>query len=118
MFLAATDRSIKIKSDATATTTEPQVAAGFVDTETTAFTPGEKLTNLTGNTAVKVVDEPVSSSIQRHIKSINVFNADTVSHDITVSYFDNLDEFVLGIFTVPTLKTLLYTYEQGWTISS
>ena len=115
MFLTSPSRSLRINSNATATTTEPIVAVGYVDTSASQFLPGEQLSQLAGTTVVKVLNEP-STGLKRQIKSISVYNGDSVSHQISVFLYDDTTPYQLGKYTIPSGKTLLYTYENAWVI--
>jgi len=113
MYLVATDQTIEAVSDATATTTEPTVVVDYVDITTTAFTPGASLTDLNGTTGVTIVSAPASSTT-RQVKGINIFNADTVVHEIAVMHDDNGTSRTLIQTTMQPNETLVWTPELGW----
>lgn len=73
------NHSIVIASDATATTTEPTYSASWSDRDGGADSAG----SLTGATPVTVISGP--NAYSRSVEEVLVFNADTVSHTITVS---------------------------------
>jgi hypothetical protein len=113
MYLTATDKTLEAVSDATATTTEPTVVIDYVDITTSAFTPGASLTSLNGTTTATIVSAPASSTY-RQIKYINIYNADTVDHIVTVKHDDNGTERILWMGNIASSNTLFWTPEQGW----
>src|SRR5690606_38749147 len=99
------------------TTTEPTVVIDYVDITTSAFTPGASLTSLNGTTDVTIVAAPVASTT-RQVKYINIFNADTVAHTITVQHDDNGTERILWKGLISAGATLSWTPENGWVNTS
>lgn len=115
MFLATVNQSIEVLTDATATTTEPVYMASYADITTSLFTPSMSNGLLNGTTAVEVVAAPAAST-QRQIKEITIYNADTVSHDITVQLDDTATDRILVKHTVAVGESLHYRQEAGWAV--
>lgn len=116
MILTATTDTLEAFTDATATTTEPAFLVNYADNTTSAFTPGRQNGVLNGTTDVTVLSAPASST-QRVVKSINICNVDTVSHDITIQFDDNATERILAdAITVAAGETLYWNAESGWIV--
>jgi len=94
--------SIRAYSDGTATTLEPTV---FCCSKTLAVSTTKTVAGLVRETAtldgtlpVQIVDNP-SAGLQKQISNIVIFNRDTVSHSITVEFYDGTDaNFVHTVF--------------------
>ncbi len=82
---------------------------------TPAFTPAT-FTGLT-NDAVDVDLLAAPGSGQRVVRTINIYNADTGSVDVTVKFDDNATERILQIITLATGFSLCYD-EDGWKVLS
>lgn len=116
MILKTTTQAIEAVSDAGATTKEPQVFADYIDVDTAKFKmvgAAPQATNLNGTTTVDVVSPP-AQDVNRHLKYLNVYNADTVAHDITVKFDDNGTEYILLDTTFRAGQTISWTRERGW----
>lgn len=95
MFLDSTSKSLQIVLGSTVATNQLPVVTSWADISGSSLTPGSADMNTNGTTPVTIVAAP-ASSIQRQVKTINVFNADTTFAGVTVSYNDS-----------STLRTLL-----------
>jgi len=116
MILDTTTRSLEVFYETAKTTTEPDFAAFWADTQSgSTFVPGQTNGATNGNTAVTLAGAP-GSATQRQVKEVLIYNADTVSHNFTVRVNDGGTYRILGIFTVPTLQTLFYSPEHGWAV--
>jgi hypothetical protein len=72
-----------------------------------AFTPGQQSGQSNGATEVEICSGP--SSGQRIVKTVNIYNADTVSATVTVNFEDGATERILAKETVPAGSTMLIT---------
>lgn len=115
MYIDSTQRSIEVFSDASATTAEPEYVVSWADISTVEFTPGTATGLLDGTTPVLAIPAP-TAGLQRHVQLINVYNADTVDHTITVQYKDDAEVVILGEFSLAVGHTLTYTPDNGWVI--
>jgi hypothetical protein len=115
MLLDATTKSLEMLLAAAVTTNQLPVVAFYVDHTTTAATPGEADTQSNSTTAVSIVAAP-GASTQRQIKSISIFNADTVAATVTVRLNNNSTYRNIVKLTLQPDQTLLYLPETGWTV--
>jgi hypothetical protein len=115
MLLDATTKSLEMLLAAAVTTNQLPVVAFYVDHTTTAATPGEADTQSNSTTAVSIVAAPAAST-QRQIKSISIFNADTVAATVTVRLNNNSTYRNIVKLTLQPDQTLLYLPETGWTV--
>ena len=109
MILDTTSKTIQIILGEAMTTTEPEYTASFEDISIAAgtFVPGATNGSLNGTSIVTVVPAPVSS-IQRRVKEISVYNADTVDHNVTVQYYDGANTEIQVVRLQNPGQTLWY----------
>ena len=115
--LDTTGKSIRVYSDATATTTEPFFVTSYDDISLAprSFTPGCSDGALNGTTPVTVVSAP-ASSVYRNIKYISVSNMDTTSHVITVELLEGLNQRTLMKVTLSIGDELIFNDASGWVV--
>jgi len=113
--LDTVNKSIRIYSDATATTNEPNYATSWDDIRVVnpQFTPGSQDGALNGTTPIAVISAP-ASSIYRNIKYIHVANVDTVQHVITVELLNNGTQRTLLKVTLGIGEELIFNDGSGW----
>ena len=70
-----------------------------------AFTPGDKSTATNNTTAVTVMGAPAAST-QRELKSLTIFNKDTVAATVIVRKNDNAVFFIIARKTLAVNETL------------
>jgi hypothetical protein len=115
IVLDATTKSLELKLGEAHTTSASPVVTSYVDVTTTAYTPGVATNNSNGTSVVTVVSAPASST-QRQLKFLSCYNADTVSHVVTVQYNNNSTTYVIIKVTLAAGYTLLYTDGEGWRV--
>jgi len=115
MILDSTLRSLEFKLSGAITTNQLPFIASYADHDFTnkTYTPGANTGQSNNTTAVTVVAAPASGD-QRQIKSINIYNADTVSATVIVQYNDNGTLRQLFAIALATGESLQYSYEDGW----
>lgn len=118
MLLDATTKKIQIKSDAAATTTEPSFVADYADVTSsgsapTGFISGSNDGLTSGTTPVDAVAAP-GSGVQRRVREMAIFNNDTVSHTITVSYDNNGTLRTVQKFSLLAGQSITYIDGLGW----
>jgi hypothetical protein len=113
MLLDATTRKLQALLSGAAATTNPQVIASWVDTTTTAVTPGVTPSNLNGGTAVDIVAAP-GGSTYRKITFVSILNIDTASVTVTVRLNDNTTLYKIVTVTLLTNEMLCYSDSAGW----
>lgn len=99
-------------------TSDCEFTADWSDTAAGAtFVPGNAIGLTNGTTVVTAVAAP-AASIQRHVKFLSVFNADTVTHAIIVRIYDGTSRRRIVNFSVAAGATLEYSSENGFAISN
>ena len=93
-----------------AATTEMDWAVTYVDTidDTTGQTDG------TSNDTTDVILVAAPASGSRLIRFVNIYNADSVAHDVTVKIDDTSNERILVKYNLAAGKTLVYDSQSGW----
>ena len=117
IILDATDKQLEIVLGGVVTTNELPFVAAFVDHDgaTPAFTPGEQDGLSNGATSVVVMASP-AASIQRQLKFLSVFNADTVAATLTVQYDNAATNRTILSVTLAVGDNLIYTDGGGFRI--
>lgn len=117
MYLSATTHSLKIVSDATATTTEPQFVISYNDHTSSGMILPQSSTqgNLNGLTSVTALSAPAASTT-RQISHLTLFNADTVSHKLTILKDVSGTGYIILSLTINPNETLEYSRENGFRI--
>lgn len=113
MILDATTKSIQFVLGAAATTNELPCVTSWADITTSTFTPGSTDTQSNDMTAVTIVAAPASST-QRQVKTISIYNADTVAAEVTVGFNNNSTIRTLVDLTLQPGQTLQFA-ENAWT---
>ena len=119
MNLDTTSKVLQIVLGEGATTNNCEVTTSWADTSVVqgSFALGNTNINTNGTTAVTVVAAP-ASQVQRQIKEVRLYNADTVSHTITLQLYDGTNTWIIAVSgasptTVPAGGTFVYTPESG-----
>jgi hypothetical protein len=99
IILTQTTDKLQVKLSGNITTNQLQCLASFRDTTTTSITPGRNVTLTNNTTAVDLVTSP-SSSTQRNIEYLSVYNSDTSSATITFLFNDNGTTYELYVSTI------------------
>lgn len=113
MILDATTKSIELDLGEAHTTNAIPITVDYVDLTTTTTTPGCSDTASNGTTAVTIVSAPAAST-QRKVNYISVYNADTVSHNVTIQLNNNSTLRSIIVVSLGSGQTLQYTDINGW----
>jgi hypothetical protein len=113
IILDATNKSLQIKLDAAITTNQLPFSASYVDSTSTATTPGEQDGASNSTTAVDAVSSPASST-QRLVKSVALQNADTAAAKVYVIYKNNATSRNILVVTLAPGDQLIYEDGEGW----
>lgn len=114
-ILAATTSSLEVLLAGAIATNQLPFVTSYADLTTTTFTAGSLTGQSNSTTAVTIVAAP-GASTQRQVKSINVFNADTVSATVTIRYNENSTFRIIVKATLATGESLIYTQDAGWQV--
>ena len=115
IILADTNDSLEIVLTDVVTANQLPFVASWVDVTTTTYVPGQ--TNGTSNstTAVTVVAAP-GASTQRQVKFFSIYNADTLSAEVTVRLNDNATTRIITKTTLAIGDTLMYNDGEGFKV--
>lgn len=81
------------------------------------FLPGRKRTDTNGTTDVDISGSP-ASGYQFLIENITIFNADTVSHTVTVKFQDATGEAIQNKFVLSAGQMAEWTSASGWVVNT
>jgi hypothetical protein len=115
LILDATTKSIEIILSAAVATNQLPVVSSYVDTTSSASTPGANTTASNNTTGVTIVAAPAAST-QRLVKAIQIYNADTTQASITVRYNDNSTLRTLWTGSIDIGDTLQYMSGMGFRV--
>lgn len=114
IILDATTKSLEIDLAGAVTTNELDVTCHAVDTLDSDMTVSDIVnTNVvtTGTTAVTAMAAPAAGHT-REIKTLSVYNNDTVSATVTVQILSTATVYILFKATLATGENLLYTADD------
>lgn len=115
IVLANTTDTVKAVLAGAVTANQLQCVGCWRDVTTTAYTPDRTVVDTNGTTAVNVVAAPASST-QRVIDCISIYNADTASATVTITYDANGDAQTLWKGTLQAGWTVAYENGAGWQV--
>lgn len=115
MILDSNVESIEIFLGGTVTTNQLPFVATYADHAATTFTPGNQHGATNDTTAVAMISAP-AASVQRQVKMLNVFNADTVAATVTIRLNDNTVMRNMIVVTLEPGYQLVYSDVAGWSI--
>ena len=99
IILTQTTDKIQVKLGGTVSTNQLHCYSVFRDTTTTGITPSRNVVLTNNTTAVDLVGSP-SSSTQRNVEYLNVYNADTSSAIVTFLFNDNGTTYEINVATL------------------
>ena len=117
MILDAATERIQIALGGTVTANQLDLYSAWVDHTASpySYTPGNTQDDSDNTNQVDVVPPPAAST-QRQAKLISIYNADTVSATVTVSFYDGTNRRTLFVATLATLEQLIWEPGYGWRI--
>lgn len=113
MILDAIDKSLEAFLGLAITTSQPTYSIEYADITDTTFTPGNTSGALNSTTDVTILPAP-PGLVQRQVKCITIYNADTVTATVSVQLDVGGTERLLVKYSLPSLRTLMWTPDQGW----
>ena len=99
IILTQTTDKIQVKLSGVVSTNQLHCYSVFRDTTTTGITPSRNVVLTNNTTAVDLVGSP-SSSTQRNVEYLNVYNADTSSATVTFLFNDNGTTYEINVATL------------------
>jgi hypothetical protein len=115
MFIDTITKSLEVYLGGAATANQLPVYASYIDHTATAATPGASDTQTNGVTAVTVVAAPAGST-QRQVKTLTVYNADTVAATVFLRLNNNSTMRIIRRATLNPGETWAYTQETGFQV--
>lgn len=116
MIVLLANDSLEVDLAAAHTTNALTVLAGYKDADYAAasLVMGRNSTSTNGTTAVTAVAAP-TGSVQRLVSHLSVYNNDTVSHTVTISYNNNATLRIMEVSVLAPGDLLRYSPNGGWT---
>lgn len=115
MILDATTKSLEVILAGAITTTQLPFVATYADISVTAFAPAGNDGQTNSTTAVAMVPAP-AASVQRQVKEVSIWNADTVAATVTVRLNDNATfRNIVKVILQPG-EHLQYADFYGWRV--
>jgi len=99
IILTQTTDKIQVKLSGVVSTNQLHCYSVFRDTTTTGITPSRNVVLTNNTTSVDLVGSP-SSSTQRNVEYLNVYNADTSSATVTFLFNDNGTTYEINVATL------------------
>lgn len=99
IILTQTTDKIQVKLSGAVSTNQLHCYSVFRDTTTTGITPSRNVVLTNNTTSVDLVGSP-SSSTQRNVEYLNVYNADTSSATVTFLFNDNGTTYEINVATL------------------
>lgn len=113
MVLDSTTKSLQFELSGAAAANQLPAVVSWVDVSGTTMTPGSSTTQTNDTTSVELVAAP-ASSVQRQIKSVAIFNADTANATVKIVYNDNTALRTVVKIALQPGETLQFA-ENAWT---
>ena len=110
IILSTTTDKIQVVLGGNITTNQLQCYASYNDTTTTGITPGRNIITTNNTTAVDLVGSP-SSSTQRVVGYLSVYNKDTVNSTVTINQYISSTSY--PIYKTTLLPGEKLEYQQG-----
>ena len=114
MNLDNTSKELQIVLGEAKTTNDCPIVTSWADSTTSAFTLGNTNIHSNGTTPVVAVASPATST-QRQVKEVRLFNADTVTHTVTLQLYDGTNTWIIApsLVSVPANGAFVYTPDTG-----
>ena len=119
MILDTTSKVLRIVLAEAEVTNPCPIVSSWAEVASTVFLPGNTNINSNGTTPVVAVGPPSNSTVARDVHEVRLFNADTVTHTVTLQLFDGTTAWPIApaVVTVPPNGAFVYTPETGVSIS-
>ena len=119
MILDTTSKVLRIVLGEAQVTNPCPIVSSWAEVASTVFLPGNTNINSNGTTPVVAVGPPSNSTVARDVHEVRLFNADTVTHTVTLQLFDGTTAWPIApaVVTVPPNGAFVYTPEAGVSVS-
>ena len=118
MILGSTTKELQIVLGEAQVTNPCQIYSSWAETSASSFVGEDTEINSNGTSPVVVVGPPSNSVVCRDIHEVRLFNADTVTHTVTLQLFDGTNTWIIapGLVSVPANGAFVYTPQSGITV--
>lgn len=113
LILSTTSDKIQVVLGGNITTNQLTCFSSFRDTTTTSITPGRNVVNTNNTTAVDLVGSP-SSSTQRIVDYLSVYNKDTANATVTINLVSTSTNYTQYKATLLSGEKLEYQHGEGF----
>lgn len=118
MLLDTTSKLIRFKLGEIHGTGSVDFVSAYADTASgTTFVPGGTSGASNGTTYVTAVAVPALGD-QRHVKTLNFYNNDSVAHELIVEHYDGSNGRILVSANIEVGQTAYWSVETGWVFGS
>lgn len=119
MILDTTSKTLEIILGEAHTTSAMVYNVDYAEVTAGAFVlAGQTAGATNGTTAVTALSSPAGATTQRKTLFISVFNADTVSHNVTVRTYDGTTRRNVVTIAVGVSQSLMWMPETGWQVGA
>lgn len=115
IVLNTTTDKVIVALDGAVTTNELSCMSSFRDITTSTYAPGRVVALTTGATPVDLVGSPADST-QRVVDYLSVYNRDTISQVVTISFDDNATPYTLFSTSLSAGEKIEYIDGQGFRV--
>jgi len=115
IILSTTSDKVQVVLGSSVTTNQLKCFVSYIDTTTTSVTPGRNALVTNNTTAVDLVTSP-SSSTQRLVSYLSVYNSDTVSSIVTINLYTTSTTYKLITMTLSSGERLEYQQGEGFKV--
>jgi hypothetical protein len=117
IILSNTNEKIRVSLSYAITTSQMSCIVSYRDTSSSSITPARNVIYTNGTSAIDLVDSPASST-QRVIDYISVYNNDSSTNVVTVSFLTDITSYRLAVFQLAPTEKLEYHDGQGFRVVS
>lgn len=115
IILSTTSDKVQVVLGGSVTTNQLKCFVSYTDTTTSSVTPGRNALVTNNTTAVDLVTSP-SSSTQRLVSYLSVYNSDTVSATVTINLYTTSTTYKLITMTLLTGERIEYQQGEGFKV--
>lgn len=115
IVLNTTTDKIIVALNGAVTTNELSCMSSYRDITTSTYDPGRVVVVTSGSTPVDLVGSPAGST-QRVVDYLSVYNRDTISQVVTISFDDNATPFTLFSVSLASGEKVEYIDGQGFRV--
>ena len=118
MILDLTTKELRIVLGEGKTTSDCEIVTSWAEMSSAVFLGGNTNIHSNGTTPVVVVAAPANNTVVREVREVRLYNADTVTHTVTLQLYDGTTAWHIAPAVVSVLAggSFIYTPEAGITV--